>query len=186
MSIRHSILAILDQGACYGLQLRLEFEKRTGGSWPVNVGQVYSTLDRLERDGFATKSEADAGGHVYWRITAAGRDDVREWLARPIARPTAARDELAIKIALATTLPGTDAAALIAIQRRETAAALHAYQAEPPGSLTRQLVLASLVCGTEAQLRWLDQCDAICATAVPFAIDAEAPKRGRPRVSAAD
>ncbi|MDH4147522.1 MAG: PadR family transcriptional regulator, partial [Acidimicrobiia bacterium] len=51
MSIRHGLLALLSEGPKYGAQLRTEFEERTGATWPLNVGQVYTTLSRLERDG---------------------------------------------------------------------------------------------------------------------------------------
>src|SRR6202012_3215532 len=51
MSVRHALLALLSEGPKYGLQLRQEFVARTGEVWPLNVGQVYTTLQRLERDG---------------------------------------------------------------------------------------------------------------------------------------
>ena len=180
MTIRQSLLAILDQEPCYGYQLRLEFERRTGGAWPLNVGQVYTTLDRLERDGFATKGVPDADGHVYYEITAAGRDVARDWLGTAVDRPFAARDELAIKIALAITLPGADAAAIVSAQHRSTTAALVRFRAEPRVSLARQLVIDSLVFAAEAELAWLEHCMARVGQAEPFALDAERAKRGRP------
>ena len=73
MTVRHSLLAILAQGPCYGYQLRAEFERRTAGAWVVNVGQVYNTLERLHRDGLVRRGDVDAQGHVYWEITEAGR-----------------------------------------------------------------------------------------------------------------
>ena len=50
MSIRNSLLALLQDRPRYGYQLRIEFEDRTGSTWPLNIGQVYTTLSRLERD----------------------------------------------------------------------------------------------------------------------------------------
>ena len=79
MSVRQSLLAILDRGACYGSQLRAEYERRTGVR--VNVGQVYTTLERLERDGLIESIGVDDEAHVLWQPTAAGRDDARSWLA---------------------------------------------------------------------------------------------------------
>ena len=76
MSVRQSLLAILAQGPCYGYQLRSEFERRTGSSSALNVGQIYSTLERLERDGLVLRGTADADGHIYWQITDAGRAEV--------------------------------------------------------------------------------------------------------------
>ena len=62
MSVRHALLALLSEGPKYGLQLRQEFEARTGEVWPLNVGQVYTTLQRLERDGLVESDEAGEGG----------------------------------------------------------------------------------------------------------------------------
>ena len=77
MSIRHALLALLAEGPQYGLRLREEFESRTGEVWPLNVGQVYLTLQRLERDELiesdgATGGERE-GPQKMFRITAAGR-----------------------------------------------------------------------------------------------------------------
>src|SRR3954447_20914315 len=117
MSVRQSLLAILDQGPCYGYQLRSEFDRRTGSTWPLNVGQIYNTLERLERDGMVERGEADEQGHVYWQITDAGSAEVAEWLSSPVIRGQATRDELAIKLAVAATLPGIDVSAVIQAQR---------------------------------------------------------------------
>ena len=62
MSVRHALLALLSEGPKYGLQLRQEFEARTGEVWPLNVGQVYTTLQRLERDGLVESDDAAEGG----------------------------------------------------------------------------------------------------------------------------
>ena len=71
MSVRHALLALLSEGPKYGLQLRQEFEARTGEVWPLNVGQVYTTLQRLERDGLVEAEEADDGPQQGYSITAA-------------------------------------------------------------------------------------------------------------------
>ena len=63
MSVRHALLALLSEGPKYGLQLRQEFEERTGEVWPLNVGQVYTTLQRLERDGLI-ESDGDERGRA--------------------------------------------------------------------------------------------------------------------------
>ena len=96
MSVRHGLLALLSQGPSYGYQLKVEFERRTGDSWPVNVGQVYNTLDRLERDGLIERGETDGDGHVFYAITDAGAAEARSWLEGPVVRGAAARDELAV------------------------------------------------------------------------------------------
>src|SRR6476620_477191 len=99
MSVRQSLLAILDQGPCYGYKLRTAFERRPASTWPPNVGQSYNTIDRLERDGLVEKGEPDEHGHIYFEITDAGRAEVRTWLSSPVQRSSGTRDELAIKVA---------------------------------------------------------------------------------------
>ena len=194
MSIRQSLLAILDQGPCYGYQLRTEFDRRTGSTWPVNVGQIYSTLDRLERDGLVTKAEADADGQIYYEITAAGSTEVADWLGSPVVRAAAARDELAIKLAIAVTLPGVDIAHVIQVQRAATLSSLQEYthtkaasdDPESAEELAWLLVIDSLIFAAEAEVRWLDHSESRLAraaasglaTAVP--LNTAVPKRGRP------
>lgn len=177
MSVRQSLLAILAQGDCYGYQLRVEFEKRTGSTWPLNVGQVYATLDRLERDGLVTKGATDDAGHVFYSVTEEGRGEAFRWLVTP-AEPS--RDEFAAKLALALTLPGADAAALLAAQREVITTALARYRAEPASGLPRELIVAAQVSSAEAQLAWLDHCEARLADAAPYGLEVEPPKRGRP------
>ncbi|ARC56668.1 hypothetical protein AS850_06220 [Frondihabitans sp. 762G35] len=195
MSIRQSFLAILDQGACYGYQLRSEFERRTGSTWPLNIGQIYTTLDRLERDGLVERDDASSGDHVYYRITAAGHAEVTGWLTSPVERSTAApRDELAMKLAIAVTLPGVDIVELIQVQRRATFRSLQELtrskvaSGEPTSAedLSWQLVVDSMIFAAEAEVRWLDHSETrlvqarAAGVASPVAIDATLPKRGRP------
>ena len=125
MSIRHGLLALLERGPSHGYQLRADFDAATGETWPLNVGQVYTTLDRLERDGLvAQDGPPDADGRIAYRITDAGRDAVRTWFTSPVPRQGAPRDELAIKLALAVTTPGVDVVALVQTQRRATITSL--------------------------------------------------------------
>ncbi|GAA1439092.1 PadR family transcriptional regulator [Leifsonia poae] len=194
MSIRQSLLAILDQGPCYGYQLRSEFERRTGATWPLNVGQIYNTLDRLERDGLVVKTDSDPEGHVYYAITEAGRREVSTWLASPVIRSAATRDELAIKLAIAVTLPGVDLAQVIQVQRRATLRTLQDLtkaknaSADPADTqdLAGLLVLDSLIFAAEAEIRWLDHSETRLARAISSGVagalplSTDIPKRGRP------
>jgi DNA-binding PadR family transcriptional regulator len=167
MSVRQALLALLEEGPMYGYQLRSEFERRTGATWPLNVGQVYTTLTRLERDGLVTGSGADGEGHVVYEVTPAGRDEVAVWFTTPVRRTTPPRDELAIKLALAVTVPGVDVGTVIQQQRSATISALQDYTRlkrdrddSTPGDLAWSLVLESLIFGAEAEVRWLDHCEA--------------------------
>jgi len=168
MSVKQALLALLEQEPMYGYQLRTEFEARTGSAWPLNVGQVYTTLTRLERDGLVEPAGADDEGHEIWRLTAAGHDEVAAWFTTPVARTQPPRDELAIKLALAVTVPGVDVGTLIQRQRSATMGALQDYtrlkrQADAStgrADLAWSLVLDSLVFAAEAEIRWLDHCEA--------------------------
>jgi len=194
MSVRQSLLAILDQGPCYGYQLRTEFDRRTGASWPINVGQIYNTLDRLERDGLVRKADIDAEGQNYYEITDAGHVEVANWLGSPVIRSAAARDELAIKLAIAVTLPGVDVADVIQVQRRSTLTTLQELtrtknatdSPESSEELAWLLVVDSMIFAAEAEVRWLDHSETRLARAVaagvagPIPLSTEIPKRGRP------
>jgi DNA-binding PadR family transcriptional regulator len=167
MSVKQALLALLEQEPMYGYQLRVEFEQRTGTTWPLNVGQVYTTLTRLERDGLVAGTGEDADGHVIYRITDSGREAVAAWFTTPVARTQPPRDELAIKLALAVTVPGVDIGTVIQQQRSATMTALQDYTrlkrqatGDEPADLAWSLVLDSLVFAAEAEVRWLDHCEA--------------------------
>ena len=90
MSVRHALLALLSEGPKYGLQLRQEFEARTGEVWPLNVGQVYTTLQRLERDGLVESDDsAEEGPQKGFHITEEGADGAGGSGCAP--RPTSRR-----------------------------------------------------------------------------------------------
>jgi len=191
LSVRQSLLAILAQGPCYGYQLRHEFDRRTGSVWPLNVGQIYNTLERLERDGLVVRADADLQGHVYWEITDAGTLEVDSWLAAPVVRTLATRDELAIKLAVAATLPGADAASVIAAQRAASRAHLESLadiretrEDDTPQGLAWSLVIDSMIFAADAEVRWLDHVDAQLARhprhALELELTSDRPKRGRP------
>ena len=173
MTIRSGLLALLDESPMYGNQLRTEFEARTGATWPLNVGQVYTTLARLERDGFVTATGGDDAGHTVYSITDTGREEVRAWFRTPVGRTSPPRDELAIKLAMAVTAAGVDVRAVVQAQRTATIRALQDYtrlkaRAHPGATgadLAWQLVLDSLVFAAEAEVRWLDHCEARLARA---------------------
>lgn len=168
MSVRWGILALLTQGPMYGAQIRTEFEDRTGGTWPLNVGQVYTTLARLERDGLVDSQDPDDEGRIGYRITREGRRQVGLWWESPVPRDETPRSELVIKLALAVTVPGVDVRRVVQNQRSASLSHLQdltrlkrGTQASPPGKdsgadLAWSLVLDHLIFAAEAELRWLD------------------------------
>ena len=165
MSIRHGLLALLERGPMHGYQLRAAFEQSTGGTWPLNIGQVYTTLSRLERDDLVRPLPGNEGAQRPYEITEAGRAALAAWFATPISPANRPRDELSIKMALAITTPGVDIPALVQTQRTATMRALQEYtrlktRDPEPVDLAWRLVLDAMIFQAEAELRWLDHCEA--------------------------
>ncbi|MDG4802294.1 PadR family transcriptional regulator [Micromonospora sp. WMMD980] len=164
MSIRHGLLALLERGQMYGYQLRAAFEESTGSTWPLNIGQVYTTLARLERDGLVRPLPENESGQRPYEITDAGRADLALWFATPISRADRPRDELSIKLALALTTPGVDVRSVVQTQRGATMRALQEftrlkYASDKPEDLPWRLVLDAMIFQAEAEVRWLDHCE---------------------------
>ncbi|MFV2100334.1 PadR family transcriptional regulator [Micromonospora sp. LOL_024] len=164
MSIRHGLLALLERGQMYGYQLRASFEESTGSTWPLNIGQVYTTLSRLERDGLVRSLPESETGQRPYEITDAGRADLTLWFATPISRHDRPRDELAIKLALALTTPGVDVRSVVQTQRTATIRTLQEltrlkYSSGSSDELSWRLVLDAMVFQAEAEVRWLDHCE---------------------------
>src|SRR5579862_7891267 len=120
MSVRHALLALLSEGPRYGMQLRQEFEERTGEVWPLNVGQVYTTLQRLERDGLVASDHADeeAGPQKDFRITNAGEHELAAWLVTPPDLSAPPRDEIVMKVMVALSVQGVAVRDVIQVHRR--------------------------------------------------------------------
>jgi DNA-binding PadR family transcriptional regulator len=165
VSIPMSLLSILDLGPSYGLRLKGEFEARTGGVWPLNVGQVYTTLGRLEREGLVRALDEAAGERQrVHEITAAGRELLRRWFETPLdERP--GRDPLVLKLVMASTHPDVDTSAVIQAERRGAVELLQRYtrlKRDPAddADLGWGFLVDSLIFKTEARIRWLDACEA--------------------------
>jgi DNA-binding PadR family transcriptional regulator len=160
MSVRHALLALLSEGPKYGLQLRHEFEARTGEVWPLNVGQVYTTLQRLERDGLVEADEADDGPQRGYSITAAGTDALSDWLRTPPEMTQPPRDELLIKVLVAVQVPGVDVHEVIQVHRRHLLEQMQRYTAIKADAAEDDVALVLVVDAElfrfEAAVRWLD------------------------------
>ncbi|WP_134765783.1 PadR family transcriptional regulator [Nocardioides sp. 1609] len=192
MSIAHGLLALLQDGPRYGYQLRVEFERATGSTWPLNVGQVYTTLARLERDGQVAGHAPDGEGRLRYELTASGRETLAGWFSRPVTLGDRPRDELAIKLALAATAAGVDVRAVVQVQRVATMQRLQELTRlkRDPGptvsgdtDLAWILVLDNLRFMAEAELRWLEHCEGTLTRARPAAAtSAPAPAPGSDQV----
>ena len=164
MSVPMSILALLDLGPSYGLRLKNEFEARTGGIWPLNVGQVYSTLDRLEREGLVRELDDGGDRQRTHEITSAGRERVARWFSTP-QEDAPSRDPLVLKLVMAARHPGVDTSSVIQAERRGAVELLQRYtrlKRDPDADedLGWSFLVDSLIFKAEARVRWLDACEA--------------------------
>ncbi|MGH9211268.1 MAG: PadR family transcriptional regulator [Acidimicrobiales bacterium] len=164
MSVRHALLALLSDGPKYGLQLRQEFEARTGEVWPLNVGQVYTTLQRLERDGFVESEGSETEGpQKSFRITSAGGHELADWLRTPAEAMPPPRDELVIKVLVALTVPDVDVPGVLQAHRRHLVEAMQSYTRLKEDLADDEVALALVVDAElfrlEGMVRWLDAAD---------------------------
>jgi DNA-binding PadR family transcriptional regulator len=165
MSIKYALLSLLDQQPHHGYQLKSAVEGWLGQSWPLNIGQVYTTLTRLERDGLVAAGETDAQGRQTYQITPAGRAALADWFATPVARDGLVRDELLVKLVAAVAAGDGTAFQVIRDQRTATLQLLqqhtrHKAQAERQGDLPRLVVADLLIAQAEAEVAWLELCEA--------------------------
>lgn len=164
MSVRHALLALLSEGTKYGFQLRQEFEASTADVWPLNIGQVYTTLQRLERDGLIESDDTEEDQrHKGYRITASGSDELTAWLHTPPELLAPPRDELVIKVLSAIRVPGIDVHQVIQVHRRHLVELMQQWtrlkEDEADVDLTFGLVVDAELFRLDAVVRWLDAAD---------------------------
>lgn len=172
MSVRMGLLALLEAGPSHGYQLKADFEARTGGVWAVNVGQVYTTLDRLHADGLVEPGAAEAADgrdRRPWRITTEGKAALDEWFDRAEVATAPPRDELLVKVLLALGRSSADALAVVDRHRSEVYRLLQAERrgrsalrttSDPAADLAAELMAEAVAARREADLAWLDRCEA--------------------------
>jgi len=163
MSVRHALLALLTEGPKYGLQLRQEFEARTGEVWPLNVGQVYTTLQRLERDGLVESDGDDEGPQKGFRITGRGEAELTAWLRTPPDLSSPPRDEMVIKILIAMQVPHVEVHEVIQRHRRYLVQLMQEWTRLKEYAADRDvgfgLVVDAELFRLDAAVRWLDAAD---------------------------
>jgi DNA-binding PadR family transcriptional regulator len=164
MSVPHALLALLSEEPKYGLRLRQEFEDRTGEVWPLNVGQVYTTLQRLERDGLVKSDETDGDGpQKRYRITETGSGELSRWLMTPPDTDLPPRDELVIKVLVSLRLPGLDLHEVLQVHRRHFVEAMqhctHVKSKAADDDIELALIADAELFRLDAVVRWLDTAD---------------------------
>jgi DNA-binding PadR family transcriptional regulator len=175
VSVRHAMLALLSEGPKYGLQLREEFEARTGEVWPLNVGQVYTTLQRLERDGLVESDDAEGSQpppegatprtprEKGFRITQRGLRELQTWLRTPPDLSSPPRDELVMKVLVALRVPGASVPEIIQAHRRYLVELMqqwtHIKEEADPADLNLGLAVDAEIFRLDSVVRWLDAAD---------------------------
>jgi DNA-binding PadR family transcriptional regulator len=191
MSVRHALLALLSEGSKYGLQLRHEFEERTGEVWPLNVGQVYTTLQRLERDGLvASDGDGEDGPQKAFRITDAGVAELEQWLRTPPDLSSPPRDELVIKVLVAIRVPGVDVHEVIQAHRRHVVELMQEWTRIKRDASADEISLALVVDAElfrlDSVVRWLDAADSRLRRASADAPTPRAEQAARHQADAAE
>jgi DNA-binding PadR family transcriptional regulator len=163
MSVPHALLALLSEGPKYGLRLQNEFESRTGAVWPLNVGQVYTTLQRLERDGLVESDGDGERSQKRYRITSVGARELADWLRTPPDLVPPPRDELVIKVLVALQVPGIDIHEILQVHRRHAIEIMQRYTQVKAAAAEDEVPLALVADAElfrlEAIVRWLDAAD---------------------------
>ncbi len=164
MSVRDGLLALLTVGPNHGYLLKTQLETATGDAWSLNVGQVYTTLGRLERDGLVTETGQEDEGRKQYALTPAGEAEAKAWFENAVDRSAEARDEVALKVLLAVATGSADAQTVIATQRAASMSTLQSYGAlrlrAEDSEVAWLLHLDRLSLATEAELKWLDLAEA--------------------------
>lgn len=173
MSIPHALLALLESRPGYGLQLKNEFEAWTGEVWPLNVGQVYTTLRRLERDGLVDAEGVVDERQRLYALSETGREELERWLTTPAADRGPPRDELVIKVLMSLMVDSVATSELVQVHRRSLMVELQQYtrlkSCIDADDLAGLLVLDAQIFRVEAMARWLDLCEARIESGVRLA-----------------
>jgi DNA-binding PadR family transcriptional regulator len=194
-SVQRALLALLAQQPRHGYELRDLFEAAIGGHWEVNSGQIYSSLERLARDGLVVEEAIEKGGGPdkrVWAVTDEGRAELDQWFQSPVPREYRLRDEFDLKLRMAIVTRAGSPRRVLQAQRRELLQELHDLITRREGANPRQelahiLLLDSAIMHTDAELRWLDMIDArldeIREQPIPLPVPR---RRGRPRKNPGD
>ncbi len=161
MGLREGLLCILVKGDAHGYLLKSELESATGDTWQVNIGQVYTTLQRLERDGLVESVESNGDGRVVYTLTDPGLEEATAWLASPVDLAASGRDEISLKVLMAMVSGVVDPRRVIEKQRGKTMALLQDYTTlkadDAEDDFAWQLHLDRLILSADAELRWLER-----------------------------
>jgi DNA-binding PadR family transcriptional regulator len=163
--LKYVLLALLARRPRHGYELKSAFEELLGGTWPLNIGQVYVVLSRMEADGLieceVVPQESVPDRKVY-QLTALGKKELDRWVDVPVPGPIRMRDEVFLKVILNQEAGRGDPREFIWSQRQghlDAMARVSRLRAEPGTAETTALLLDGVMLRLEADLRWLDLCE---------------------------
>lgn len=164
MVLRYVLLALLARASAHGYELKTAFEQLLGGTWPLNIGQVYTALGKLEEDGLVEwelEPQPNVPDRKVYSLTERGHKELARWLEEPVPAPIRLRDEGFLKVILHETAGG-DPRSVIARQRADHLDAVAAFsrlRTEPDLDDATALLIDAFLLRLEADLRWLDLVD---------------------------
>jgi DNA-binding PadR family transcriptional regulator len=163
--MRFPLLALLATGPAHGYELKSAMEQQFGAVLPpLNAGQIYTTLGRLERDGMVDDDAVAQNGRPnkrVYRLTEKGKLELDGWLAHSTPQ-TRLKDDFFIKLVLARAAGIADPLELIDRQRAAYLQALRDLDdvaAQAGDDETAALLVEGAALHLEADLKWLDLCE---------------------------
>jgi DNA-binding PadR family transcriptional regulator len=159
------LLALLAKEPAHGYELKQALEQIFGSAYPSpNIGQIYVTLGRLEKDGLVRGVDVEQSNRpnkkVYY-CTAAGREALDEWAEAPSEGPRV-RDEFFMKLVLAPMTGIADRMALINRQRRHYLAIMRdlveVAEETDQDNRAAHLLIEGAMLHLQADLDWLERC----------------------------
>jgi len=167
MIVKHTLLALLNHTPAHGYELRGLMEAALGDHWTINTGQIYSTLSRLERDGLVRQEASvdEASDRIVYELTEEGKAELKRWYREPVPRDDRLRDSFYAKLILSLFSGPVPPSEVLQAQRRELLNEMHQLtsmrtEADPAKELPWLLLLEGAIMHLEADLRWLDMCEA--------------------------
>ena len=166
LAVRFLFLAFLARGRAHGYELKRLYDALFAAVWgPVNIGQVYATVSRLEQDGLVTVTHdrsASRDRKVY-DLTRQGRKELNSWLFGDSDSPVTWKSEVVLRLA-ASELAGARTSDVIGEHRRRTLQAVRDLEAHPAGDgVVERLLSEGVLLHLEAELRWLERCEELLA-----------------------
>jgi DNA-binding PadR family transcriptional regulator len=163
VSLKYGVLGLLIEQPLHGYEVKNRFEAMLGGTWDVNIGQIYTTLQRLERDGLVRPvGRRGERGKQSYELSPEGRKALLRWLAEPDSGPQSLHEDIYVKLLLATRIANGDLTQLLARQKRAYLQRLRDLnrleeRARHDGRLDLARLLRGALLHTEADLKWMDE-----------------------------